>query len=67
MTYTINDAHIETQQMFEDALQSTDPEYVTNVAQRLAGAGWEEEADTLRQIARRLSDDEWAYDRLIND
>ena len=68
MSYTIQDAQIETQQMFEDALQSTDTEFVATVAQRLASvAGWEEEADTLRQIARRLSDDEWAYDRSINN
>ena len=68
MSYSIQDAQIETQQMFEDALNSTDPLYVATVAQWLAGvAGWEEEADTLRKIARRLSDDEWAYDRSINN
>jgi len=68
MSYTIVDAHADTNLMMESALHSTDSEYVMDVARRLAGiAGWEEEANILRQQARRLERDEQLYDESIGN
>ena len=68
MTYTRNDAIAETMIMFEEALHSLDSDHVYTVAQRLAGAaGFEEEAEILHQQAIRLSDNDWVYDRAVDN
>lgn len=68
MSYTLRDALLEAEEMFEEALHSDDPEFIATVAKRLAKVeGWEEDAETLRLQARRIADDEMAYDRSISN
>jgi len=68
MTYTYNDAITETQAMLEQALHSTNAEYVMSVARTLAGIpGWEEEAQILQQQAQDLTNKDWAYDRAVDN
>lgn len=59
---------IDTQDAFEQALNSTNLDQVMRVARQLANvSGWEEEARTLYEQAVRLSDEEWSYDRAVDN
>lgn len=68
MSYTIYDAKADTMTMFEEALHSEDSSKVYHVANKLAAIpGWDEEANVLLAQARRLQNDDWAYDESVNN